>query len=186
MAEAPYRVLFLCTGNSCRSVMAEALFNARGNEAGDEIGEGRAIAYSAGSRPAGFVHPQALACLERNGIPVDHPRSKSWDEFAGMDAGMDAGMNMSLVVTVCDNAAGETCPLFTGSPPKVHWGLPDPALASGSDDEVTAVFQAVFECLDQHLLALIGMQEEMEQKAEGVIDLGTVARRLGPPQVTSA
>jgi arsenate reductase len=167
MVEATYRVLFLCTGNSCRSIMAEAIVNARG--------KGRFVAYSAGSKPAGFVHPQALACLNHNRIPVDHPRSKSWDSFTDTD--------LSLVVTVCDNAGGESCPLFTGSPPKVHWGLPDPALATGSDAEVAEIFQAVFECLDGHLQALIALQKKMAQATGGLPDLGSVAHQLGPPKI---
>ena len=160
MTEADYKLLFLCTGNSCRSIMAESLLN--------ELGGGRYRAYSAGSKPAGFVHPQALACLNRNRIAVFQPHSKSWDEFTDM--------NLDLVITVCDNAAGETCPLYPGSPPKVHWGVTDPALAEGSDAEVAEVFQAVFESLKAHIEQFIGAVDKQDQP-----DVARIAREMGSP-----
>ena len=151
MTDTPFRVLFLCTGNSCRGIMAEAILN--------EIGEGRFQASSAGSKPAGFVHPHALACLNHNRIPVHQPHSKTWDEFTDTD--------IDLVVTVCDNAAGETCPLFPGSPAKVHWGVPDPALASGSDAEVSEVFQQVYEALQEHLKRFVAAVKADEHRPLG-------------------
>ena len=162
MTDTPIKVLFLCTGNSCRSIMAEALLN--------ELGDGRFAAASAGSKPAGFVHPQALACLNHNRIPVQQPHSKTWDEFTDTD--------LDLVVTVCDNAAGETCPLFPGSPAKVHWGVPDPALASGSDAEVSAVFQQVFEVLRDHLARFSEATKSSEDQS-----VAEIARQMGEPQV---
>ena len=112
-----FNVLVLCTGNSCRSVMAEALIN--------DLGRGRYQAWSAGSVPAGYVHPKSIETLQRHGIDPGQPRSKSWNEFAAQ--------SFDLVITVCDQAAGESCPLFPGSPKKLHWSTPDPAKVTGSD-----------------------------------------------------
>lgn len=113
-------VLVLCTGNSCRSILAEVLINA--------LGDGRVVGYSAGSHPAGAVNPGALAKLEQQGLPTGGLRSKSWDEFTGADA-----PQIDVVITVCDSAAGESCPLWNGGPVTVHWGIPDPASATGDD-----------------------------------------------------
>ena len=126
------RVLVLCTGNSCRSVMAEALINS--------LGSGRYHAVSAGSFPAGYVHPKAVETLRRRGIEPGAPRSKSWDEFAG-----DA---FDLVITVCDQAAQEACPVFAGSPRKLHWSIPDPAKVDGSREEVDNAFENAFRLLE--------------------------------------
>lgn len=125
------RVLVLCTGNSCRSVMAEALFN--------HLGRGQFQAVSAGSFPAGYVHPKSIETLKRHGIDPGTPRSKSWDEFAEQP--------FDLVVTVCDQAAGETCPIFPGKPKKLHWSTPDPAKATGTEDQINAVFDQAFDML---------------------------------------
>lgn len=124
-------VLALCTGNSCRSVMAEALIN--------HLGRGRYLASSAGSVPAGYVHPKSIETLQRHGIDSGQPRSKSWDECAAR--------SFDLVITVCDQAAGETCPLFPGSPKKLHWSTPDPAKATGSGSEIDAAFDKAFSML---------------------------------------
>lgn len=125
------KILVLCTGNSCRSVMAEALFN--------HLGQGRISAASAGSDPAGYVHPQSLETLQRHGITCDAPRSKSWDEFAGH--------NFDYVVTVCDQAAAESCPVFLGKAEKLHWSTPDPAKTQGSKAEIEAAFDQAFALL---------------------------------------
>lgn len=124
-------VLVVCTGNSCRSVMAEALINA--------LGEGRYVARSAGSKPAGYVHPKSIATLMRHGIAAGEPRSKSWDEFEGE--------HFDLVITVCDQAANESCPAFIGEHKKLHWSTPDPAKVQGSEREIDAAFDEAFNLL---------------------------------------
>lgn len=126
-----YRVLFLCTGNSARSIMAEALLATRG--------QGRFQAYSAGSRPGGSVNPFALEQVQATGYPLAHLRSKSWDEYAAPGAPA-----MDFIITVCDHAGAETCPFWPGRPASVHWGFEDPAAAQGSDDEKRRVFDKVF------------------------------------------
>ena len=123
----PYNVLFLCTANSARSILAEAILNA--------IGEGRFRAFSAGSHPRGAVNPAALDVLRSLGHPVDGLRSKSWDEFA-----VPGAPQLDFVFTVCDNAAGEVCPIWPGQPVTAHWGIADPAAVEGSDAEIHAAF----------------------------------------------
>ena len=124
-------VLVLGTGNSCRSVMAEALIN--------QLGRGRYKAMSAGSFPAGYVHPKSIATLKRHGIAPGAPRSKSWDEFADQ--------NIDLVITVCDQAASETCPVFLNACDKLHWSTPDPAKAEGSEADIDQAFDDAFQLL---------------------------------------
>jgi protein-tyrosine-phosphatase len=126
--DALRHVLFICTGNSARSILAEALLN--------DAGKGRFDAYSAGSHPTGVVNPHALEALREMGVPARGARSKSWDEFATAGA-----PRMDFVFTVCDHAAGEVCPLWPGQPVTAHWGLPDPAAVQGSDDEIRLAFR---------------------------------------------
>ncbi|MDP3494755.1 MAG: arsenate reductase ArsC [Hyphomonadaceae bacterium] len=124
-----YNVLFLCTGNSARSILAEVLLN--------QGGRGRFKAYSAGSFPKGEVNPHAIQLLKTLKLPTDDLRSKSWDEFAKPGA-----PPLDFIITVCDNAAGEVCPIWPGKPVTAHWGIPDPAAAEGSDAEIAATFAA--------------------------------------------
>lgn len=131
MSEESLTVLFLCTGNSARSIMAEAILNT--------LGHPKFVAFSAGSFPTGKVNPKAIETLKRHDIEPKEPRSKSWDEFT--DTSFD------LVVTVCDQAAGETCPLLISNPRKLHWSTPDPAQARGTEEEMSAAFDEAFALL---------------------------------------
>ena len=126
-----FNVLFLCTGNSARSILAESYLN--------HIGKGKVRAFSAGSFPKGAVHPLSLEVLQAHAVPVHDVRSKSWDEFATPGA-----PKMDLVITVCDNAAGEVCPIWPGAPSKAHWSFPDPAEAQGTQAAKLAYFENVF------------------------------------------
>jgi protein-tyrosine-phosphatase len=135
---ARYNVLFLCTGNSARSIMAEALLNF--------WGKGLFQAYSAGSHPTSDVHPSAIQTLERNNVPTAGLRSKSWDEFAKPDA-----PPLHFVFTVCDRAAAEVCPVWPGQPMTAHWGIEDPALVRGTDEEKWRAFNRAFRELDARI-----------------------------------
>ena len=133
------KILVLCTGNSCRSIMAEGLINHFGKEDFQ--------AFSAGSNPAGYVHPMSIKTLEKSGIFKADYKSQSWDDFNGID--------FDLVITVCDNAAGETCPAYLSSVPKVHWGVEDPAKFEGSDEEIENEFQRIFAILAKRTHAMV-------------------------------
>jgi len=130
MTNKIFNVLFLCTGNSARSIMAEALVTT--------MGSGRFQGYSAGSKPVGRVNPFAIEVVKETGYPVDALRSKSWDEFAAPGA-----PQMDFIITVCDNAAGETCPYWPGHPATAHWGFEDPAAVEGTDDDKRAAFRQI-------------------------------------------
>lgn len=138
VADRPYNVLFLCTGNSARSILAEALVT--------HWGRGRFHGYSAGSHPKGQVHPIALELLKHMKLPTEALRSKGWDEFAAPGAAP-----LDFAFTVCDNAAGEVCPYWPGQPMTAHWGLPDPAAVEGSDAEKWAAFRETFRLLDNRI-----------------------------------
>jgi arsenate reductase len=144
---ADYNVLFLCTGNSARSIMAEALLNF--------WGKGRFQAHSAGSHPKGEVHPLALDVLRRSHLPTEHLRSKSWDEFATPDA-----PRLDFVFTVCDRAAQEVCPLWPGQPMTAHWGINDPAAVQGSDEEKERAFYKAFRELDARIKIFTSLRLE--------------------------
>ncbi len=133
-----YNVLFLCTGNSARSIMAEAILNQKGR--------GQFMAYSAGSHPSGAVRPEAIRQLESVNFPTTGLRSKSWDEFAKPEA-----PQLDFVFTVCDNAANEVCPIWPGQPMTAHWGIPDPAAVEGSEQERAKAFREAFFLLDRRI-----------------------------------
>lgn len=138
MSSQPYNVLFLCTGNSCRSIMAEAIL--------DREGDGRFKGWSAGVAPRGEVHPVALDLLVKLGHPIDHLRSKNWDEFR--EPGAPA---LDFIFTVCDEAADEPCPAWPGDPLTAHWSVPDPAAFHGTDAETYAVFEDAYRMLRQRI-----------------------------------
>jgi arsenate reductase len=145
MAE-PIHVLFLCTGNSARSILAEALLN--------HLGRGRFAAHSAGSMPTRKVNPAAISTLERHGIPIGRPRSKSWDEFASASGESPA---MDIIITVCDNAAGEVCPVWPGHPATAHWGIPDPAAMQGGSPITMKAFGEAFDTLRVRIDGLVAL-----------------------------
>jgi arsenate reductase len=144
MTERVFNVLFLCTGNSARSILAEAIL--------DHVGRGRFRAFSAGSHPTGEVHPIALELLEQQGFSVSDLRSKSWDEFAAPDA-----PTLDFVFTVCDKAAGEICPVWPGQPMTAHWGIEDPAAAEGDDDTRRAAMSDAFHRLNRRISLFVSL-----------------------------
>jgi arsenate reductase (thioredoxin) len=165
VADRVYNVLFLCTGNSARSILAEAILNNRG--------KGRFKAFSAGSHPKGTVHPQALALLKRKGLPTESLRSKAWDEFAQVGAPA-----LDFVFTVCDNAAGEVCPVWPGQPITAHWGQPDPAAAEGTDLDKTNAFRDAFRMLERR----IEMFTSLPVASLDRLSLGNKVREIGKSQ----
>jgi len=142
-----FNVLFLCTGNSARSIMAEAIMN--------RAGDGKFRAFSAGSMPTGKVNPHAIALLEKLNYPTDGFRSKAWDEFA-RDQNPDAP-ELQFVFTVCDNAAGEVCPIWPGQPMTAHWGIPDPAAVEGSEAEIAVAFADAYRQLSNRINLFVGL-----------------------------
>jgi arsenate reductase len=147
MAKQAYNVLFLCTGNSARSVMAEAILN--------KIGGGRFKAFSAGSHPAGKVNPYTLELLKKQGHPVDQLASKSWSVFEKPDA-----PRMDMIITVCDNAAGEVCPVWPGKPVTAHWGFEDPAAFVGPDEAKRAGFHDIYRQITTRVRLLVSLPVE--------------------------
>ncbi|HTQ83465.1 MAG TPA: arsenate reductase ArsC [Pseudolabrys sp.] len=143
MNEQPFNTLFLCTGNSARSIMAEAILN--------KIGKDKFKAYSAGSEPKGEVNPRTIELLRSLGYDTSGFRSKSWNEFARPGAPLD------FVFTVCDNAAGEACPVWPGQPMTAHWGVPDPAEAQGSDAEIALAFKDAYRMLQRRIEIFVAL-----------------------------
>jgi len=162
VTDRPYNVLFLCTGNSARSVLAEAILNHRGG--------GRFKACSAGSHPVGRVNPFAVDLLRQAGIETAGLRSKSWDEFAAPGA-----PPLDFVFTVCDNAAGEVCPMWPGQPMTAHWGLPDPAAVPGSDEDKARAFRDTYVMLDRR----IGLFTSLPIASLDRLSLGERVREIG-------
>ena len=160
MPDHTYNVLFLCTGNSARSILAEAILN--------RIGSGKFTAFSAGSAPKGAVHPQALALLGRLGFPTEGLRSKSWEEFSG-------GPKLDFVFTVCDNAAGEDCPAWPGQPMTAHWGIPDPAAVEGPERKIEMAFSTAFTQMQNR----IGVFLALPLKKIAVFSLNTALNEIG-------
>ena len=144
MADKFYNVLFLCTGNSARSILAESIIN--------KLGKGKFRGFSAGSHPKGQVHPIALALLRQLDFPTDGLRSKSWDEFAAPNS-----LHLDFVFTVCDNAAGEVCPAWPGQPMTAHWGIPDPAAAQGTDVEKGFAFREAFRSMETRIKLFLSL-----------------------------
>ena len=159
-------VLVLCTGNSARSILGEALFN--------ELGAGQITAFSAGSKPKGVPHPGALRLLARKGIDTEPFRSKSWLEFTGPDA-----PEIDLAITVCGNAAGEACPVFPGTPLRAHWGLPDPADLTGTEAEVDAAFEETWRLLDMRVRALLALDLEHMDRAAAQAAIAAIGTMEG-------
>ncbi|MFQ6004702.1 MAG: arsenate reductase ArsC [Woeseia sp.] len=160
MNKAPIKVLFLCTGNSARSIMAEALLNS--------LGQGRFVAHSAGSRPTGNVNSAAIDRLREAGHPTDGLRSKSRDEFAA-----SGGPAFDYVITVCDQAASEPCPVWIGGPVSVHWGMPDPA--AGNPDETHQAFESAYDRLEKRIGKFVGLPLDTmnnEQIISALNDIG--------------
>ena len=166
----PYNVLFLCTGNSARSVMAEAILN--------KVSAGRFHAYSAGSQPKGRVHPETIRLLRSLGYDTSALRSKSWDEFTAPGA-----PEFDFVFTVCDNAVAETCPLWPGQPMTAHWGVPDPAEATGNDAEVALAFKDAYRMLNQRIGIFTSLplrsldQLTLQEKLKDIGRIGNLVER---------
>ncbi len=159
-------ILVLCTGNSARSILGEALIARKG--------AGRVCAYSAGSQPKGVPHPGALRLLAREGYDVVGFRSKSWDEFA-----VPGAPRIDIAITVCGNAAGETCPLFIGAPVRAHWGLPDPADVAGDEAAVDAAFAETWRLLDMRVRAMLALPLETMSAAERRAALNSIGAMEG-------
>ena len=168
MPDKIYRVLFVCTGNSARSILAEGLVNS--------LGKGRFVAHSAGSHPKDKPHPLALRTLAAHGMPTDGFRSKSWDEFS-----RDGAPPLSIVITVCDSAAAETCPVFFGShggqAVKVHWGYPDPSNAEGGDAGKRRAFELTRQAIGYRMLQLLQLPLETMSKGDLQSELVAIGQR---------
>lgn len=166
MTARPFSVLVLCTGNSARSILGEALFDLRGG--------GQIAAFSAGSRPKGVPHPGALRVLARRGIDGARFSSKSWDVFSGPN-----GPPIDLAITVCGNAAGEVCPVFAGAPLKAHWGLPDPADVVGGEAAEDAAFEDTWRWLDMRVQAFLALPFETMDRADLLNELARIGLMEG-------
>ena len=156
-------ILVICTGNSCRSIISEALFN--------HLGKGRIKAFSAGSQPLGRLNAGAVALLQRHGVATDGLSSKSWEAFENQA--------IDVVITVCDNAAGETCPVYLRPSPKAHWGLSDPGHVKGTVDEVKAAFEATYRTVEQRINLMLALPLEDMSSEALVTELKTIGKLDG-------
>jgi protein-tyrosine-phosphatase len=164
MSDRPFNVLILCTGNSARSILGEALIN--------HWGRGKFVGYSAGSSPKGQVHPIALELLQQLKLPIEGLRSKSWDEFARPDA-----PPLDFVFTVCDNAAGESCPYWPGQPMTAHWGVADPAAVKGTDTEKWLAFRTAFRELENRIKVFTALPIRTLDRAKLQAHLNEIGRQ---------
>ena len=164
MTAKPRNVLFLCTGNSARSIMAEVMLN--------HLGRGRFVAHSAGSHPSGRVNPYSIETMKAFGLPTEGLRSKSWDEFAAPGA-----PPIDFVITVCDSAAGETCPIWPGRPVTAHWGVEDPAAVEGSDAEKRAAFRDAATILRRRIELLLALPLEKLDALASQRELRDIGKR---------
>lgn len=171
--DRPYNVLFLCTGNSARSILAESILN--------RAGQGRFMAYSAGSQPAGRVNPHAIALLQRLNYPTETLRSKSWEEFAA-----PSPIDLDFVFTVCDNAAGEVCPVWPGQPMTAHWGVPDPAAVTGTAAEIAAAFADTYRMLETRISIFVSLPLASLDRLTLQKRLDAIGRREDAPAATTA
>lgn len=171
MSDHQYNVLFLCTGNSARSILAESLLN--------HWGKGKFNGYSAGSFPKGQVHPLAIELLEWLNLPTQDLRSKSWDEFAA-----DAAPPLDFIFTVCDNAAGEVCPIWPGKPMTAHWGIADPAAVQGSDAEKGAAFRRALAELEARIKLLVNLPIRSLDRMTLQQELGAIGRTQAKDKTT--
>jgi arsenate reductase (thioredoxin) len=169
----PFNVLFLCTGNSARSIIAEAILNREGR--------GMFRAFSAGSQPKGKVHPYTLDLLRKLNFDTESFRSKNWNEFAGPDA-----PKLDFVFTVCDNAAGEACPFWPGQPLTAHWGVPDPAAATGSEAEVRLAFADAFRMLKNRISVFVSLPIRSLDKLTLQRQLDSIGRTKGDESASAA
>ena len=156
-------ILVICTGNSCRSIISEALFN--------HLGKGRIKAFSAGSQPLGRLNAGAVALLQRHRVATDGLSSKSWEAFENQA--------IDVVITVCDNAAGETCPVYLRPSPKAHWGLSDPGHVKGTVDEVKAAFEATYRAVEQRINLMLALPLEDMSSEALVTELNTIGKLDG-------
>jgi arsenate reductase (thioredoxin) len=174
VTDRPYNVLFLCTRNSARSIMAEAILN--------RVGQGRFRAFSAGSQPKGQVHPHAIDLLKKLNYDVSKMRSKSWLEFSATDA-----PKLDFVFTVCDNAAAETCPVWPGQPMTAHWGIPDPAEATGNEAEIRLAFADAYRLLNNRINIFVSLplksldQLSLQRRLEDIGRMDQVAAKAAEP-----
>jgi protein-tyrosine-phosphatase len=173
MPDHPFNVLFLCTGNSARSIIAEAIMN--------RLGAGRFRAYSAGSQPKGQVHPRTLDLLRRMNHDVTGLRSKSWQEFSGPGA-----PHLDFVFTVCDSAAAESCPVWPGQPMTAHWGVPDPAAATGSDTELALAFADAYRMLNNRISIFVSLPLRSLDRLALQRQIDAIGKQRDEPQAPAA